>query len=555
MLTVAQAVAKTLAAYGTEKFFCLCGGDHDLWYALEDEGIEIINCRTENAAVYLADGYARMTGKPGFVYGQRGPGVANLAGSLADPLWARSPVISLTSSIHLSSRDRFEYQDVDGLPLHVGVTKWNKTLSSPDRAAAMVRAAIRAALSPSPGPVHLEIPSDMFHLEAGDDIYREEDVDTVNSFRPVPDLGKLSSILDGLLAAQRPLIVAGKGVVISQAWGELTRLAEALSIPVATSLGGKGSIDEYSDLAMGVIGRNSRKIGNDSVRDCDTVLAIGTRLGGLATHKWALPFQEKRLFHIDVDAEIIGRNYKTEVSVVADAKMALAAANDMVAQRKLARGQTEWAKHMAQRLATWREHAAQLSAVQKVEGIHQADVIAAVRRVLGPNDVIGADTGAHGGWVGALYPVTAGKTMIRANGSLGWVFPGALGAALGAPDRRVVAITGDGGMLYHISEFETALRCNIPVVVVVMNNACLASEYQTQKRHQRTVKSVLDFRDVDFAAVARSFGAFGVRVTEAKDIEQAIRDALADGGPALVDVVVSREAQSPSANRDKTRLV
>ncbi len=555
MLTVAQAVAKTLAAYGTEKFFCLCGGDHDLWYALEDEGIEIINCRTENAAVYLADGYARMTGKPGFVYGQRGPGVANLAGSLADPLWARSPVISLTSSIHLSSRDRFEYQDVDGLPLHVGVTKWNKTLSSPDRAAAMVRAAIRAALSPAPGPVHLEIPSDMFRLEAGDDIYREEDVDTVNSFRPVPDLGKLSSILDGLLAAQRPLIVAGKGVIISQAWGELTRLAEALSIPVATSLGGKGSIDEYSDLAMGVIGRNSRKIGNDSVRECDTVLAIGTRLGGLATHKWALPFQDKRLFHIDVDAEIIGRNYKTEVSVVADAKMALAAANDMVAQRKLARGQTEWAKHMAQRLATWREHATQLSAVQKVEGIHQADVIAAVRRVLGPNDVIGADTGAHGGWVGALYPVTAGKTMIRANGSLGWVFPGALGAALGAPDRRVVAITGDGGMLYHISEFETALRCNIPVVVVVMNNACLASEYQTQKRHQRTVKSVLDFRDVDFAAVARSFGAFGVRVTEAKDIEQAIRDALADGGPALVDVVVSREAQSPSANRDKTRLV
>lgn len=555
MPTVAQAVAKTLAAYGTEKFFCLCGGDHDLWYALEDEGIEIINCRTENAAVYMADGYARMTGKPGFVYGQRGPGVANLAGALADPLWARSPVISLTSSIHLSSRDRFEYQDVDGLPLHVGVTKWNKALSSPERAAAMVRAAIRAALSPAPGPVHLEIPSDMFHLEAGDDIYREEDVDTVNSFRPVPDHARLAAILDGLASAQRPLIVAGKGVIISQAWDELTQLADSLSIPVATSLGGKGAINEFSDLAMGVIGRNSRKIGNDSVRDCDAVLAIGTRLGGLATHKWALPFEQKRLFHIDVDPEIIGRNYRTEVSLIADAKLALAAANEMVMQRGLGRGQTEWASHMAQRLKVWREHADQLPKVQKVEGIHQAEVIAAIRRVLGPNDVIGADTGAHGGWVGALFPVTAGKTMIRANGSLGWVFPGALGAALGAPDRRVVAITGDGGMLYHISEFETALRCNIPVVVVVLNNACLASEYQTQKRHQRTVSSVLDFRDVDFAAVARSFGAFGVRVTESRDIEPAVRDALADGGPALVDVVVGREAQSPSANRDKTRLV
>ena len=555
MLTVAQAIAKTLAAYGTEKFFCLCGGDHDLWYALEDEGIEIINCRTENAAVYMADGYARMTGKPAFVYGQRGPGVANLAGALADPLWARSPVISLTSSIHLSSRDRFEYQDVDGLPLHVGVTKWNKALSSPNRAAAMVRAAIRAALSPAPGPVHLEIPSDMFHLESGEEIYREEDIDTVNSFRPAPDHGKLTRIIDGLLRAERPLIVAGKGVVISQAWDELTRLAEALSIPVATSLGGKGSIDEANDLAMGVIGRNSRKIGNDAVRECDAVLAIGTRLGGLATHKWSLPFGEKTLFHIDVDPEIIGRNYKTDISLVSDARLALAAALEIVRERNLARGQTGWAAQMAEKLGVWRGHAARYHEIQKVEGIHQAEVIAAVRRALAPNDVIGADTGAHGGWVGALFPVAAGKTMIRANGSLGWVFPGALGAALGAPDRRVVAITGDGGMLYHIAEFETALRCNIPAVVVVLNNACLASEYQTQKRHQRTVNAVLDYRDVDFAAVARSFGAFGVRVTESKNLDQAIRDALADGGPALVDVVVSREAQSPSANRDKTRLV
>jgi acetolactate synthase-1/2/3 large subunit len=130
-----------------------------------------------------------------------------------------------------------------------------------------------------------------------------------------------------------------------------------------------------------------------------------------------------------------------------------------------------------------------------------------------------------------------------------------MGAAIGAPDRRVVAISGDGGMLYHMSEFETALRCKIPVVVLVMNNACLASEYQTQKRHQRTVNSVLDFRDVDFAAVARAFGAFGVRVTKSEDLDGAIKAALACGGPAIVDVVVSKEAQSPSANRDKTRLV
>ena len=555
MPTVAQAIAKTLAAYGTEKFFCMCGGDHDLWYALEDENIEIVNCRTENSAVYMADGYARVTGRPGFVYGQRGPGVANLAGALADPLWAKSPVISLTSSIAMTSRDRFEYQELDGIPLHVGVTKWNKTVSSPDRAAAMTRAAIRVALSPSPGPVHLEIPADMFALEAGDDIFREENLDHVNATRPPPDRARLAALIEAFLKAERPLIVAGKGVVISEAWDELTRFAEALSIPVATSLGGKGAIDEANDLAMGVIGRNSRKLGNDSVRDCDAALAIGTRLGGLATHRFTLPFGEKPLFHIDVDPHILGHNFRAEIGVAADAKAALAAALDIVAERGLARGRTAWARDRAEKLATWRGHAAALHEVRKVEGIHPAQVIAAARRHMGPRDIVGADTGAHGGWVGALFPVAAGKTMIRANGSLGWVFPGAMGAAIGAPDRRVVAVTGDGGMLYHIAEFETAMRLSVPVVVIVLNNACLASEYQTQKRHQRVVKSVCDYRDVDFAAVARSFGAFGVRVTRAEELDAAIAAAIANKGPALVDVVVSREAESPSANRDKTRLV
>jgi acetolactate synthase-1/2/3 large subunit len=555
MLTVAQAIAQTLKAYQTEKFFCLCGGDHDLWYALDDVGIEIINCRTENAAVYMADGYARMTGKPGFVYGQRGPGVANLAGALADAWWAKSPVISLTSSIALSSRDRFEYQELDGIPLHQGVTKWNKTVSSPDRAAAMVRAAIRIALSPSPGPVHLEIPADMFDLESGEPIYCEHDYVRINGARQPADLYQIAQMVEKLASASKPLIVAGKGVVISQAWNELTAFAEACSIPVATSLGGKGAIDERHPLSVGVIGRNSRKIGNDAVRECDTILVIGTRLGGLATHRWTLPFNEKRLFQIDVDPHILGHNYCTEISAVGDAKLSLSAATEIARSGKLTASARPWSDGMTRRVSDWRGHARKMHLDQNVDGIHPAQVIQSLQRVLKPEDIIGADTGAHGGWVGALFEVAAGQSMFRANGSLGWVFAGALGTAIGAPDRRVVAVTGDGGMLYHIAEFETAMRCNIPMVIVVMNNACLASEYQTQKRHQRLVKSVLDYRDVDFAAVARSFGAWGRRVENAEELDDAISAALASGQPALVDVKISREAQSPSANRDATRLV
>jgi acetolactate synthase-1/2/3 large subunit len=247
MPTVSEAAARTLVEYGTEKFFCFMGGDHELWYALHDAGIEIVNCRSEAGAVYMADGYGRVSGKPGFVYGQRGPGVANVAGSLADPVWASSPLISLTSSISSSSRDRFEYQELDGIQMHMGFTDWNKEVHVPQRTAAMVRAAIRVATGPSPKPVHLEIPAEMFGADAGSDpIYREENLGTVTSRRIPPPAGAMRRIIDRLLKAERPLILAGKGVVISEAWDELTRFADALSLPVVTSLGGKGAVSETS---------------------------------------------------------------------------------------------------------------------------------------------------------------------------------------------------------------------------------------------------------------------------------------------------------------------
>lgn len=557
MSNVAEAVARTLAEYGTEKFFCFMGGDHELWYALEDAGIRLINCRSEAGAVYMADGYARMSGKPGYVYGQRGPGVSNVAGALADGWWAKSPVISLTSSIPMDVRDRFEYQELDGIPLHVGITKWNKTVSHPDRACAMVRAAIRAATTASPGPVHLEIPAEMLPLPAADDqAYRDEALGHVNARRTPPDVVEIEKVVRRLLGARKPLIVAGKGVIISEAWEELTAFAERFGIPVATSLGGKGSISETHDLAVGVMGRNSRRIANDVVRDCDAVLAIGTRLGGLATHRWHLPFDQKTLLHIDADPLILGHNYKTEISIAADAKLSLRECLSAAERIRVTTSFSGWTASVVERIQAWRKNAEEHCKSRESDGVHPAAVVSAVRSVLGPNDIVGADTGAHGGWVGALFPVQAGKTFIRANGSLGWIFPGALGAALAAPDRRVVALTGDGGMLYHIAEFETALRCNIPVVAVVLNNSCLASEYHTEKRKfKRVAHSVVDFRDVNFAAVAQAFGAWGKRVSEPGEVADAVRDALASGKPALVEVVTSRESQSPSANLDATRLV
>lgn len=558
MPNVAEVVARTLKEYETEYFFCFMGGDHELWYALHDEGIKIINCRSEAGAVYMADGYARVSGKPGYVYGQRGPGVANVAGAMADPLWASSPLISLTSSIGMASRDRHEYQELDGLKMHVGVVEWNKTISVPERAAAMVRAAIRVATGPTPGPVHLEIPANMFAAEAGKEKpYRDENLGVVNARRIPPPGGAMRAVVERLLKAKKPLIVAGKGVVISEAWDALTRFAEALSIPVCTSLGGKGAISEDNPLAVGTIGRNSRRVGNDTVRAADLILAIGTRLGGLASHRWTLPFDKKPLIQIDTDHNILGLNFKADLTVLADAKLALESGLAEIKSAKLERKNAAWAKEVADNVKKWRKNAEAQSREKPKDGIHPAEVVARMREVMGPQDIIGADTGAIGSWAGTLFPVQAGKTMVRANGSLGWVLPGTMGAALARPKQRAVALSGDGGILYHISELETALRCGIPTVTVVLNNSCLASEYHAQQHRQggRVIHEVLDFSDTDFGAVARAFGAHGARVEDSRDIKDAVRDALAAKKPALVDVVVSKETQSPSANHDAKRLV
>lgn len=547
MPTVAEVLAQTLVAYGTQNYFCLTGGDHDLWIALHDAGIRIINCRSESAAVYMADGYARISGRPGFVYGQRGPGVANVAAAMADPYWAHSPVISLTSSIALRSRDRYEYQDVDGFDMHRAVTTWNKALAVPQRTAEMVRAAIRAATGPVPGTAHLEIPADMLALDAGtSDPYREEDLGQINARRLTPSPQQIAALVERLAKAQRPLIVAGNGVIISEAWQELTQFAEAFGIPVATTLGGKGAIDENHELAVGVIGRYSRRVANETVREADVILAIGTELGGLATNAWALPFGDKPLFHIDTNPQVLGHNYRTELSIVADAKLALRA---MLAAMPAQHGaRSPWAGEVASRVSAWRTHAAALATQHPSDGIHPAEVIARLREVMTPQDLLAADTGAIAAWAASLFPVPAGRSMIRSTGSLGWVVPGAMGAALARPDRTTVALTGDGGLLYHIAELETAIRCNIPVVIVVLNNRAFGSEHHLLQRRWggRDIPEVIDFHDADFAAIARGFGAFGIRVTESARISDAIKQAIAAKRPALVDILVSKQAEAPA---------
>lgn len=546
--TVARVIADQLKACGVEHFFCVTGGDQPLWIALDDVGITIVPCRSEHAAAYAADGYARLTGRPAFVYGQYGPGAASVASGLADSYWAMSPVVSLTSSTRTRSRHRFEYQELDQVPMAKPVTKWAATLPRPDRAAELVRAAIRTAIGVPPGPVHLEVPADLLGADAGEqDVYPLPQFAQIPGPRAAADPQLLPPAADLLLGAERPVILAGNGALMSGAWAEVAEVAELASVPVATTMGGKGVIAETHRLAIGVVGRYSRKVANDLITEADVVLAVGCRLGGLATDSWRRPAPTAKIIHLDADPAVLGATYREELSMLADAKLGLAA----LAEELRSRGpvqETSWASEVSARVQAWRGEVAKAAASPMPGALHPATVIGALREVIGPDGILVADTGFMGAWTGALFEVTEpGRRYLRAAGSLGWAFPAAIGASLAAQHAKVVCVSGDGGIGYHLMELETARRCGAPVVVVVLNNRCLAFEYHDQRwlYDNRIVPQVNDFLDVNYADVATAAGATGIRVSDPGDLGPALAKAMRADGPALVDVLVDKEVHAP----------
>lgn len=545
MPQVAEIVARTLKAYDTEYFFQVTGGDQALWLALERAGIRMIPCRSEQAAAYMADGYARVSGKPGFVYGQHGPGAVNVAAGLADAFWAMSPVVSLTSSIPHGLRQRYAYQDVDQLAVVAPLTLWAQEATQGSHVAHMLRTAIRVATGSPPGPVHLQIPRDLIPAETPDvTVYREATFDA-RPVRSAPTDQDVRGIVAALTAAERPVLVAGNGVLVSGAWEQIEVLAELLQIPVATTLGGKGAIREDHDLAVGVIGRYAGVAANDIVRQSDVALVVGSRLGGLATDGYTVPSPSARLIHIDVSGRALGATYRESLSVQADAKLTLQAVIERVSAMG-ATGPHEWARAAQERRAAWAADVDRLEASRE-NVLHPARVIGSLRAALATDDILVADTGYMTAWAGVLYRVlTPGRNFLRAAGSLGWAFPAALGAALAAPDRRVVAVIGDGGIGYNLAEVETAVRLEIPVLVVVMNNRTLAFEYHLQKYFEdHAIPEANDFTDADYAAAARGLGARGQRISSAADLDEAVARFVADPEPTLLDVSVDKETIAP----------
>jgi len=571
--TCAQAIADHLRASGVEHFFLVTGGDHALWVEFRKKGIRQILARSESAAVYMADGYARVKGSAAFVYGQYGPGAANVAGSLAEPWWSSSPVVVLASCMRRPHRYRFEYQELDQIPLFSPVTKWQAEASVPQQVPQLLRAALLHALSGNPGPVYLGIPNDMVGAPL-DENSAGGPADTLLApsrqtgaaqalplsyplYRPQPTPGDVMEAARLLAGAERPVFLVGNGIHASRAYEPLRRVVEAIQAPVITSLSGKGAIPETHPLAAGVSGRYSRVYANQCLRQADLVVAVGTRLGGLVTDSYRLLQPGTGLVHVDIDPVAPGFNFPVTLAIQADASAFLQALAAALAEVDLAARREERSRWLA-RVSEWR--AAWSSKLAELAGwtappMRPESLLVILKEELPSDALVVADTGYAAAWAGALYEVPiAGRGFIRSDGSLGWAFCAAMGARLASPNRPVVAVTGDGGFGYHVGELETAVRLRLPVVCIVLNNRSLAFEYHIQKLiYGQPVEEVDDYVDVDYGAVARQFGAQGRRVQTPEEFRAALRQALRADGPVVIDALVDKEAIAPVTRYDAIR--
>jgi acetolactate synthase I/II/III large subunit len=550
-LTAGEAVAQALVAHGVDRLFLMTGGDLSLWISLRDTGIQLCLARSEAGSVAMADAYARMTGRTAVVYGQWGPGAANVAAALADAHWAGSPVLALTSTVSTAAEYRFAYQDLDQPAMFAPVTKWRARINRADRAADTITQALRWAESGPAGPVHIDIPSDVLSAPLGVDCLAPIG-DRPMVIPPSPGAVGIDMIVAKLRSAQRPVILAGAGLATGGGTNHLLDLVEIASLPVVTSMGGKGSISEDHPLAMGVAGRYSRKCANQVLREADFVLVLGSDLGGLASDTYRLPTAQADIVQIDLDASTFGRTREVSLALVADAGDTCRCLADALRGAEPV-DRSHWVAHVRGIKAGWMA-TFETVAHRPADGHVRPEAIAWIlREVVADNDIVMADTGFAGAWAGTLFPVRqSGRTFTRAAGTLGWAFPAVLGAQLARPDVRVFALIGDGGMGYNVGDIETAVRLGIPAITIVLNNSCLAYERVLYEIafEGNVVDEVCDFSDTNFAAVATALGAFGRRVDSAESFRAALVEAIAQDQPAIIDVIISNNRFAPVTSFD-----
>ena len=547
-LTGAEAVVRILQGYGVEVVFGLCGDTSlPLYDALArlDHGITHVLTRDERSAAYMADAYARLSGRVGVCEGPSGGGATYILPGVVEANESSVPLLAITSDISVSSRGRFTLTEIDQEALFRPATEWNAVI---DRAADIprtMRAAFSAMTSGRPGAAHIGLPFDVQRGEVD-----EEDLGVEPGIAPrkAPDPDSVRDAAKAIASASAPLFICGGGVMTAGAETALLNLAEKVGAPVATTVSGKGSIAETHELAVGVVGSNGGTPETRAVVEAaDTVVFVGCRAGSVTTERWRFPRPgATRVVHIDIDARVLGANYPTEAAVEGDARLALDALGD--ALDGAAPGRIDPAFVAAQK----RKKFAAFDALAKADAkpIRPERLVSELQAALPPDAVVVADPGTPCPYLSAyLVLEKPGRRFVsnRAHGALGYAMPAAVGAHFARPGAKCVAVMGDGSFAFAAGELETVVRLGLPIAFVVVSNASFGWIKAGQKTGYGGRYHAVDFSRSDHARIAEAYGVRSWSVADPGDLAPALRAALAHDGPSLVDAVCQplEEARAP----------
>ncbi|WP_418320809.1 acetolactate synthase large subunit [Piscinibacter sakaiensis] len=524
-MNAAQLLVQCLENEGVEFIFGVPGEENiDVMDALLGSKIRFVTTRHEQGAAFMADVHGRLTGRAGVCLATLGPGATNLITGVADANMDRAPVVAIAGQGSTTRMHKESHQILDLVSLFQPITKFSVQIREPEIVPEIVRKAFKVAQTEKPGACFFELPENVAAMDAA-----KAPIPVQTPFRSVPPDEKIAEAAQVIDAAQRPLILAGNGVIRQNDADALRRFAEALNIPVANTFMAKGVVAFSHPLSLGTIGLKSRDLPWFAFDEADVVVCIGYDMVEYPPELWN-PAADKTIIHIDSLPAEVDEHYIVETGVLGDIGEAL----DAIARRATRRSETCFADLREAIVADRREHADDDGFPLKPQKI-----LWDLRQALAADDIVISDVGAHKMWTARMYQAERPNTCIISNGfaSMGIALPGAVAAKLVAPERKVVALTGDAGFLMNSQEIETALRMKTPFVVLIWSDAEYGLITWHQMRHFGRA-SHTTFNNPDFVKYAESFGAKGYRIGAAAELLPTLRQALADDTVSIIDCPV-----------------
>ena len=540
--TAAALLVECLAAEGCEYVFSVPGEETmDILEALSHQDVvRHITTRHEQGAAFMADVYGRLTGRASVAMSTLGPGATNLVTGIADAYLDRAPMVALTGQAGSDKTHKEAHQFVDIVRMLEPVTKWNQRVGQTAAIPEIMRKAFRVAQLAKPGPTHVELPENLAAMMVDADL---QPIAPTNAYFPEPTDEAIAHAAQLLAGSSRPLVLAGNGVIRRRAAPELRAFARGLHVPVAATFMGKGAIDARSHLSLMAVGLQARDHVLSGFDRADIVVAVGYDLVEYAPDRWN-PDGHKRIVHIDTQPAEVDAFYQPEVELIGDIGGTLRRLLEAILPYGIA-GRDAGQRHAARETLVHQDlrtaMLAELGAYEHDDGwpIRPQKAIADLRRALQPADIVVSDVGAHKIWVARLYQAYEPNTVIISNGfaAMGISLPGAIAAKLVHPDRRVVALCGDGGFLMNSQELETARRIGANITVVVWrDNGYGLIDWKQRTEFGRPFG--VEFTNPDFVAYAQSFGMAAFRPESAADLYPTLMRALDHAGPTLVEVPI-----------------